>query len=75
MPTCLHYPIAVFGAWKAGLVITNVNPLYTERELRLQLEDSGAQVLLVAEMFLARGATSGPCAGHPADDRQPCGLL
>ena len=52
MPTCLHYPIAVFGAWKAGLVITNVNPLYTERELRLQLEDSGAQVLLVAEMFL-----------------------
>lgn len=52
MPTCLHYPVALFGAWKAGLVVTNVNPLYTERELRLQLEDSGAQLLLVADMFV-----------------------
>lgn len=52
MPTCLHYPIALFGAWKAGLIVTNVNPLYTERELRYQLEDSGAKVLLVADMFL-----------------------
>lgn len=52
MPTCLHYPIALFGAWKAGLVVTNVNPLYTERELRFQLEDSGAKVLLVADLFL-----------------------
>jgi len=52
LPTCLHYPIAVFGAWKAGLVVTNVNPMYTERELRLQLEDSGAQVLLSSDMFL-----------------------
>ncbi|MEG3001675.1 MAG: long-chain fatty acid--CoA ligase [Comamonas sp.] len=52
MPTCLHYPIALFGAWKAGLVVTNINPLYTERELRLQLEDAGAQLLVVADMFL-----------------------
>lgn len=52
LPTCLHYPIAVFGAWKAGLIVTNVNPLYTERELRLQLEDSGAQMLLTSDMFL-----------------------
>lgn len=52
MPTCMHYPIALFGAWKAGLVVTNVNPLYTERELRLQLQDSGAQLLVVADMFL-----------------------
>lgn len=52
MPTCLHYPVALFGAWKAGLVVTNVNPLYTERELRLQLEDAGAQLLLVADMFV-----------------------
>lgn len=52
MPTCLHYPIALFGAWKAGLIVTNVNPLYTERELRYQLEDAGAKVLLVADMFL-----------------------
>jgi long-chain acyl-CoA synthetase len=48
LPTSLHYPIAVFGAWKAGLIVTNVNPMYTERELRLQLEDSGAQVLLAS---------------------------
>lgn len=52
LPTCLHYPIAVFGAWKAGLVVTNVNPMYTEREIRLQLEDSGARVLLASDMFL-----------------------
>ena len=52
LPTCVHYPIAVFGAWKAGLIVTNVNPLYTERELRLQLEDSGAQVLLTSDTFL-----------------------
>jgi long-chain acyl-CoA synthetase len=59
MPNCLHYPIAVFGAWKAGLILTNVNPLYTGRELRLQLEDSGAKLLLVADMFLP---VAGPVA-------------
>ncbi|RZJ53365.1 MAG: long-chain fatty acid--CoA ligase, partial [Acidovorax sp.] len=52
MPNCLHYPIAVFGAWKAGLIVTNVNPLYTGRELRLQLEDSGAKLLLACDLFL-----------------------
>lgn len=52
LPTCLHYPIAVFGAWKAGLIVTNVNPLYTERELRLQLEDSGARLLIVSDLHL-----------------------
>lgn len=52
LPTCLHYPIAVFGAWKAGLIVTNVNPLYTEREARLQLQDSGARLLLASELFL-----------------------
>ncbi|MGJ7545862.1 long-chain-fatty-acid--CoA ligase [Variovorax sp. LT1R16] len=59
MPNCLHYPIAVFGAWKAGLIVTNVNPLYTGRELRLQLEDSGARLLLVCDMFLP---VAGPVA-------------
>ena len=52
LPNSLHYPIAVFGAWKAGVIVTNVNPLYTGRELRLQLEDSGARLLLVCDMFL-----------------------
>ena len=59
MPNCLHYPIAVFGAWKAGLIVTNVNPLYTGRELHLQLEDSGARLLLVCDMFLP---VAGPVA-------------
>ncbi|WP_298211509.1 AMP-binding protein [Acidovorax sp.] len=59
LPNCLHYPITVFGAWKAGLIVTNVNPLYTGRELRLQLEGSGARLLLVADMFLP---VAGPVA-------------
>ncbi len=47
LPTCLHYPIAVLGAWKAGLIVTNMNPLYTAREAALQIEDSNAKLLKV----------------------------
>lgn len=65
MPNCLHYPIAVFGAWKAGLIVTNVNPLYTGRELRLQLEDSGARLLLVCDLFLAVAAPVAEGLGVP----------
>ncbi|WP_151985020.1 long-chain-fatty-acid--CoA ligase [Acinetobacter radioresistens] len=53
MPNCLHYPIAVFTCWKAGLIITNINPLYTARELEYQLNDSQAKALIVSDMFLA----------------------
>ncbi|AWV86692.1 long-chain-fatty-acid--CoA ligase [Acinetobacter radioresistens] len=53
MPNCLHYPIAVFACWKAGLTITNINPLYTARELEYQLTDSQAKALIVSDMFLA----------------------
>lgn len=52
LPTSIHYPIAVLGAWKAGLIVTNINPLYTERELRHQLVDSGAKLLLASDLFL-----------------------
>ncbi|ARK86468.1 AMP-binding protein [Burkholderia pseudomallei] len=52
LPNSLHYPIAAFGAWKAGLVVTNVNPLYTERELREQLQDSSAKVLVAHSLSL-----------------------
>lgn len=52
LPNSLHYPIAVFGAWKAGLIVTNVNPLYTERELDAQLADSGARLLIASDLFL-----------------------
>lgn len=51
MPNLLQYPVAVFGAMRAGLVVVNTNPLYTDRELQHQLEDSGAKAIVVVEMF------------------------
>ncbi len=49
MPNLLQYPVALFGAIRAGLTVVNVNPLYTPRELHHQLVDSGARTLLVLE--------------------------
>ncbi|MGH8296417.1 MAG: AMP-binding protein [Steroidobacteraceae bacterium] len=51
LPNTLQYPIALFGALRAGLTVVNTNPLYTARELQHQLEDSGARALLVLENF------------------------
>ncbi len=51
MPNCLQYPIAIFGVLRAGLTVVNVNPMYTPRELKHQLVDSGAAVLLVVDNF------------------------
>ncbi len=51
MPNVLQYPIAVFGAFQAGLVVVNCNPLYTARELAHQLNDSGAKTIIVLENF------------------------
>ncbi|MFZ1375839.1 MAG: AMP-binding protein [Geothrix sp.] len=51
LPNCLAYPICAFGALKAGCVVVNTNPLYTPRELELQLQDSGAEVLVVLDHF------------------------
>jgi long-chain acyl-CoA synthetase len=53
MPNCLQYPIAMFGALRAGCVVVNVNPLYTARELEHQLNDSGAEVIVILENFAA----------------------
>ena len=47
MPNVLQYPIAIFGTLRAGLTVVNTNPLYTPRELKHQLDDSGASVLVV----------------------------
>ena len=47
MPNLLQYPVVLFGAMKAGLIITNVNPLYTEREMEHQLNDSGAKAIVL----------------------------
>ncbi len=51
MPNCLQYPVALFGILRAGLTVVNVNPLYTERELKHQLKDSGAKAIVIVENF------------------------
>ncbi|MEC5387965.1 long-chain-fatty-acid--CoA ligase FadD [Uliginosibacterium sp. H3] len=51
MPNVLQYPIAMFGALRAGYTIVNCNPLYTPRELEHQLNDSGAEVIVILENF------------------------
>lgn len=53
MPNLLQYPIALFGALRAGLVVVNVNPLYTPRELEHQLNDSGAKAIVIVSNFAA----------------------
>ena len=49
MPNILQYPIALFGILRAGLVAVNVNPLYTARELEHQLNDAGAETIIIFE--------------------------
>lgn len=51
MPNLLQYPIALFAAIRAGIIVVNTNPLYTARELRHQLNDSGAIAIVVLENF------------------------
>ena len=51
LPNLLQYPVAICGAFRAGLVVVNVNPLYTARELRHQLSDSGARAIVILDNF------------------------
>ncbi|NIP18695.1 MAG: AMP-binding protein [Xanthomonadales bacterium] len=51
MPNIIQYPIALFGVLRAGLTVVNTNPMYTARELRHQLLDSGARAIVVVENF------------------------
>jgi long-chain acyl-CoA synthetase len=60
MPNCLAYPIAVFGALKAGLVMVNTNPLYTAPEMIHQFADSGATGLVIIDLFADRAAEALP---------------
>jgi long-chain acyl-CoA synthetase len=53
LPNVLQYPVAMFGALRAGYTVVNCNPLYTPRELEHQLVDSGAEVIVVLENFAA----------------------
>ncbi|QJR15181.1 long-chain-fatty-acid--CoA ligase [Usitatibacter palustris] len=51
MPNVLQYPVALFGALRAGFTVVNCNPLYTPRELEHQLVDSGAKAIVILENF------------------------
>ncbi len=51
LPNVLQYPIAIFGALRAGMTVVNTNPMYTARELKHQLDDSGAAAIVVLDNF------------------------
>ena len=51
MPNLLQYPVALFGVLRAGLVVVNTNPLYTDRELEHQLADAGVTTIVIVENF------------------------
>ena len=51
MPNILQYPVAMYGALRAGLIVTNTNPLYTEREMLHQFNDSDAKALVCMDVF------------------------
>jgi long-chain acyl-CoA synthetase len=51
MPNVLQYPVAIAGVLRAGLTVVNVNPLYKPRELEFQLNDSGAEAIIILENF------------------------
>ena len=54
LPNVLQYPVAIFGALKAGLVVVNTNPLYTPREMEHQFNDSEAKGILILENFASK---------------------
>jgi len=51
MPNLLQFPVAFFGALRAGLTVVNTNPLYTPREMEHQFKDSGAKAIVIVENF------------------------
>ena len=53
MPNVLQYPVAMFGALRAGLTVVNTNPLYTPREMEHQFKDSGAKAIVIVANFAA----------------------
>ncbi|HET6631223.1 MAG TPA: AMP-binding protein [Rhodanobacteraceae bacterium] len=58
LPNVLQYPVALLGSLRAGLTVVNTNPMYTARELRHQLEDSGAVAIVVLDNFAHTAAES-----------------
>ena len=64
MPNLLQYVAAVFGILKAGMVVVNINPLYTPREVNHTLKDSGAKAIVVIENFartVQKALDGAPC--------------
>ncbi len=53
MPNLLQFPVAFFGALRAGLIVVNTNPLYTPREMEHQFRDSGAKAIVIVANFAA----------------------
>lgn len=51
MPNLLQYPVALFGVLRAGMIVVNVNPLYTPRELQHQLQDAGCEAIVIVANF------------------------
>lgn len=51
MPNVLQFPVALFGAFRAGLIVVNTNPLYTAKEMRHQFKDSGVQAIVILANF------------------------
>ena len=54
MPNCLQYPVALFGALRAGLIVVNTNPLYTPREMKHQFNDSGTVAIVIVANFASQ---------------------
>ncbi|WP_017430027.1 AMP-binding protein [Vreelandella jeotgali] len=54
LPNVLQFPVAVFGALRAGMVVVNTNPLYTEREMAHQFADSGASAIVILANMAAK---------------------
>ena len=57
MPNLLQYPIALYGAFRAGLIVVNTNPLYTAREMKHQFKDAAVKAIVIADNFAANLAT------------------
>lgn len=51
MPNTLQYPVAMFGALRAGMIVVNTNPLYTASEMKHQFQDSGAELIIIMANF------------------------
>lgn len=63
LPNILQYPVVVFGAMRAGMIVVNTNPLYTEREMEHQFNDSGAKALVVLANMAAKAEKVLPNTG------------